>query len=154
MPNSKNKTVVLGGTFDVLHKGHKALLQKAFELGKVGIGLASDSLAKRTKDREVRDFETRKKRLQDFISREFNAEAKIVKIEDKFGLTLERDFDYIVVSPETYKVAKLINEEREKRNKKPIEIIKIDFILAEDGKPISCSRILKGKIDEEGNLLE
>lgn len=151
--SEKFKTVVVGGTFDILHKGHKALLRKAFELGEVGIGLTSDGMAKKLKNREVQDFEFRKKELEGFIKKEFKIETKIVKIEDKFGFALEKDFDYIVVSPETYETAKLINEERQKRNRKPIAIVKIRFVLAEDGKPISATRILKGEINRQGKLL-
>jgi len=148
------KTVVVGGTFDILHKGHEALLKKAFELGEVGIGLTSNELAEKMKNRKVRDFEERKKDLINFIKKEFQTEAKIIKIENEFGITLEKDFDYIVVSPETYETALKINEERERKRKRPIEIIKIDFILAEDGKPISATRILKGEINREGKLLK
>jgi len=62
---------------------------------------------------------------------------------------LKENFDFIVVSPETYKTALLINKERDKRGKKPIKIVKIDFVLASDGKPISSTRILKGEIDRQ-----
>jgi pantetheine-phosphate adenylyltransferase len=154
MPKNKLKTVVVGGTFDVLHKGHKALLKKAFELGKVGIGLTSNELAERMKNRKVQDFEKRKENLESFIKKELKGEYKIVKIENEFGKTLEKDFDYIVVSPETYKTALKINKERKKRGKKPIKIVKIDFVLAEDGKPISATRILNREIDREGKLLK
>jgi pantetheine-phosphate adenylyltransferase len=81
-------------------------------------------------------------------------EPKIFKIENKFGFTLKRDFDYIVVSPETYQNAIEINKERLKRKKKLIEIVEIDFVLAEDGKPISAERIARGEIDREGKLLK
>jgi len=148
------KKVVVGGTFDVLHRGHKALLKKAFSLGEVIIGLTSNIMARRRKKRKVRDFKLRKKELEDFIKKEFKVKPKIVEIKNKFGFTLEKDFDYIVVSPETYKTAVEINKERQKRNKKPIKIVKIKFILAEDGKPISATRILKGEIDREGKLLK
>jgi len=47
----------------------------------------------------------------------------------------------------------LLNEERKKTGKKSLKIIKINFVLAEDGKPISDSRILKGEIDRQGKLL-
>ena len=149
----KKKKVVVGGTFDILHEGHKALLRKAYELGEVLIGLTSDAMARKRKRRKIEDFKCRKKELESFIKKEFNIKPKIVKIEDKFGPTLKEDFDYIVVSPETYKTALLINKERQKRNKKPIKIVKINFALAKDKKPIFSTRILKGEIDRDGNLL-
>lgn len=137
------KKVVAGGTFEILHPGHKALLRKAFLLGRVTIGLTSNNFAKRLKKRKVKDFKQRKKELKDFTEKEFKALPRIVKIEDKFGPTLKENFDYIVVSPETYKTALLINQKRQKINKKPIKIVKIKFVLDQDGKPISATKILK-----------
>jgi pantetheine-phosphate adenylyltransferase len=149
----KNKKVVIGGTFDILHKGHEALLRRAFELGDVFIGLTSDRMAREIRNREIKNFKERKKELRNFILKEFKVKPKIFKIENKFGFTLKRDFDYIVVSPETYQNAVEINKERLKRKKKLIEIVEIDFVLAEDGKPISAERIARGEIDREGKLL-
>ncbi len=137
------KKVVVGGTFDILHQGHKALLRKAFALGEVTIGLTSNIFVKKIKKRKVANFKDRKKGLEDFARNEFNLRPKIVKIEDKFGPTLKEDFDYIVVSPETYPGAALINRKRKKIKHKPIKIVKIDFILDEYGKPISTTKILK-----------
>ncbi|HIP62584.1 MAG TPA: phosphopantetheine adenylyltransferase, partial [Archaeoglobus profundus] len=68
--------------------------------------------------------------------------------------TLEIDFDYIVVSPETYPVALMINKKREELGKRPIKIVKVDFVLAEDGKPISSTRIKNGEIDRYGRLIK
>ncbi len=40
--------VATGGTFDIIHKGHLALLNKAFTISsKVIIGLSSDELVKK-----------------------------------------------------------------------------------------------------------
>ena len=150
----KTKKVVIGGTFDILHKGHKALLRRAFGLGEVEIGLTSDKMARAIRNRKIKNFEERKKELENFIIKEFKVEPKITEIEDKFGFTLNKDFDYIVVSPETYKTALEINRERKREKKKPIKIVKIDFVLAEDGKPISAERIVKGEINREGKLLK
>jgi len=147
------KKVVIGGTFDILHKGHEALLKRAFRLGEVFIGLTSDKMAQKLRKRKIKSSKERKKELKNFITKKFKVEPKIFKIEDKFGFTLKRDFDYIVVSPETYQTAVKINKERLKRKKKLIEIVEIDFVLAEDGKPISAERITKGEIDREGKLL-
>lgn len=135
------KKVVIGGTFNILHEGHKALFKKAFELGEVSIGLTSNFMARKTRAK-VREFEIRKKELENFIAEEFSVKAKIVEIEDKFGFTLEKDFDYIVVSPDTYATAVIINKEREKRGKKQIEIVKIEFVLDKDKKPHSSTNKL------------
>jgi pantetheine-phosphate adenylyltransferase len=143
MARNKEKKVIIGGTFEVLHRGHKALLRRAFKLGQVTIGLTSNVFAKKLKKRRVKDFRQRKRILAGFIRKEFKTLPRIMKIEDKFGPTLERDFDYIVVSPKTYKNALLINRKRKKANKKRIKIIKIKLVLGRDGKPISSSKILK-----------
>jgi len=150
----KTKKVVIGGTFDILHKGHEALLRRAFGLGEVEIGLTSDKMAKIIRNREIKNFKERKRELENFITKEFKVKPKITKIEDKFGFTLSKDFDYIVVSPETYKTALEINKERGKEKRRLIKIAKIDFVLAEDGKPISAERIVKGEINREGKLLK
>ena len=152
--SNEARKVVIGGTFDILHKGHEAILRRAFELGEVAIGLTSDKMAREIRNREIKDFKERKKELENFIINEFKIKPKITKIEDKFGFTLKKDFDYIVVSPETYETAVEINKERLKRKRKLIEIVEIDFVLAEDGKPISAERIAKGEINREGKLLK
>ncbi len=139
MTGKEEKKVVIGGTFEVLHPGHKALLKRAFKLGRVNIGLTSDNFARKLKKRKIKSFKDRKKYLKGLIGKEFQVSAKITKIEDKFGFTLNRDFDYIVVSPETYKTALLINKERQKAGKKPIKIIKIKFVLDKSGKPFSST---------------
>lgn len=152
MAKELQKKVVVGGTFETLHKGHLALFKRAFELGEVFIGLTSDEMAERQRKRKVKDFKERKRDLEDFLQKEFSIKPKLRKIEDKFGPALKEDFNYIVVSPETYKTAIILNKKREKRGKKPLKIVKINFVLAEDGKPISDSRILKGEIDRAGKL--
>lgn len=143
--------VIVGGTFDIFHKGHEALLKKAVSLGKVTLGLTSDNFAQRLKKREINSFEERKKALKNFFKK-IGAKFKIVKIEDIFGPTLKENFDFLIVSDETYGNALKVNQERKKLGKKPIRIIKIKLVLAEDGKPISATRIRNGEIDRNGKL--
>lgn len=141
--------VVVGGTFDFLHKGHRELLKKADLLGGVKIGLTSNEMAKQTKGVEVEDYEKRKERILEFFP-----EAEVEKIEEPVGFAVEEDFDYIVVSLQTKSRAEKINEKRKEDGKKEMEIVEIELILAEDGEPISSTRIREGEIDEEGNLLK
>jgi pantetheine-phosphate adenylyltransferase len=143
------KKVVVGGTFDSLHKGHRYFLEKAASLGSVKIGLTSDEMALETKGEGVESFEERSKHLLSFL-----ADVEIEKIDDSVGFATKEDFDYIVVSSETRTRAEKINQERELFGKEKIEIVEVDFILAEDGEPISSTRIRAGEIDKEGNLIK
>jgi pantetheine-phosphate adenylyltransferase len=146
--------VAVGGTFQPLHDGHKALLRKAYELSKnVDIGLTSDEMAHMGRVRPVKSYEEREKSLREWIKKDIGAEPRIFKIKDPYGPTLNEDYDYLVVSPETYPTALKINELRIARGKKPIKIYRVECVLAEDGKPISSTRVVKGEIDVHGNLL-
>ncbi len=147
------KKVVIGGTFDLFHKGHESLIKKGLELGDLYIGLTSNEMAQRMKNRQIEDFSTRKKNLENYVIDELNRNVEIREIEDLYGFAVEEDLDYIIVSPETESNAELINNEREKNNKNKLEIVKIDFILAKDDKPISSTRINNKEIDREGNLV-
>ncbi len=146
--------VAVGGTFDPLHDGHKALLSRACELSKGGellVGLTSDEMIL-SKNHDVNDYSSRRKEV-DLFTREQGINPKIVKLDDPFGPTIRDDFDLIVVSPETHHVALKINEIRKKKGLKEIELVLVDYVLAEDGLPISSSRIKKGGIDEHGKVL-
>ena len=147
--------VAVGGTFDPLHEGHKKLLDVAIKLGgkNVMIGITDDKMA-RLRFRSVLPFIIRAENVRRYIKRRYGFEPDIVPISDHYGKTLEIDFDYIVVSPETYPVALMINKKREELGKRPIKIVKVDFVLAEDGKPISSTRIKNGEIDRYGRLIK
>jgi pantetheine-phosphate adenylyltransferase len=144
--------VAIGGTFDVLHDGHKALLKKAHTLGDVIVGLVSGEMAGK-KTHVVNTYNSRKKSLIAYIETLTGTGPLIVALSDPYGPTLEQKFDYIVVSPDTLLTAKEINALRAQRGLPPIKIVCVDFVLAQDGKPISSTRIHNGEIDEHGVLL-
>lgn len=144
--------VAIGGTFDVLHDGHKALLKKAHTLGDVIIGLVSDEMAGE-KIHVVNTYNSRKKSLIAYIETLTGAPPLIIALSDPYGPALEKKFDYIVVSPDTHPAAEQINALRLQRGLPLITIVCVDFILAQDGKPISSTRIHNGEIDEHGVLL-
>jgi pantetheine-phosphate adenylyltransferase len=147
--------VAVGGTFQYFHDGHAKLIEKAFEIagdGKVHIGLTSDEMV--SKCHNVDNYKKRRNQLLQFIKKLGFPDDRyeITKLNDPYGPTLEEDFDYIIVSPETYPVALKINRIREEKGKKPLEIIYVEYVLAEDGIPISSTRIAEGEIDRHGRL--
>lgn len=151
--NKKYKKIAVGGTFDKFHRGHEKLLSTAFEMGEeVLIGVTSDSFAS-NKIHEIESYSIRVKRIEKFVSK-YNVPYEIKEIFDAYG-TADKDskLDAIVVSQETEKTALKINEERFKNNFKLLDIIVIDWVLANDGIPISSTRIRKGEIDTIGKTL-
>jgi pantetheine-phosphate adenylyltransferase len=147
--------VAVGGTFQYFHDGHAKLIKKAFEIagdGKVHIGLSSDDMV--SKSHSVDNYKKRRNQLIQFIKKMgfLDDRYEITKLNDPYGPTLEEDFDYIIVSPETYPVAPKINRIREEKGKKPLEIVYVEYVLAEDGIPISSTRIAEGEIDRHGKL--
>jgi cytidyltransferase-like protein len=154
----KPKTVGVGGTFDELHRGHKALLSKAFEVGDcVIIGLTSDDfVAKMAKPHQTASYAERLRELKAFLKvHGWSDKAEVVPLNDPYGLTLSgKEIDALVVSKETEKIALEINRQRSKAGRKPLEIITIDMVPAENKTPISTTRIRGGEIDRNGCLLK
>ncbi len=145
--------VCIGGTFDPLHKGHRALIEKAFQLGDyVLIGVTSDEMVKKMKILKVRDYQIREEGLKDYLRRKKFKNFRIVKINDRYGPSINDEFDVIVVSPETETIAYEINKIRMRNGKKSLKIHVIPFVLADDTKNISSSRVKKGEIDIEGHI--
>ena len=153
----KFKKIAVGGTFDELHRGHKALLTRAFKVGeKVIIGLSSDNFVlKMGKPHKTASFEERKKELATFLqNNKVTDRAEIVRLDDPYGQTMTiEDLEALVVSQETEKTALAINIKRLAAQLPQLEIITVHMVPAENKDPISTTRIRRGEIDREGRLL-
>jgi pantetheine-phosphate adenylyltransferase len=151
------ETVAVGGTFDLFHRGHRALLLKAFEVGnRVLVGLCSDDFVKKMKKPHgITSYAKRLEELQKLLKKnELLERAEIIPLNDSYGLTLSDErIDALVVSEETEPCARRINEKRESIGKKPLPIVTVSMVLSEDNYPISSTRIWFEEIDREGNLL-
>ena len=147
--------VAMGGTFDVIHSGHMALLNKAFSISsKVIIGLSSDQLATKKGKNLANDYSKRLSLLKSVIEKSFpNSAYEVSKLENDFGpAVIEGSVKALVVSAETSNKGLLLNELRTERNLPPVKIVVVPMVLAEDGKSISTTRIKNSEIDGSGNL--
>ena len=148
--------VVLGGTFDILHDGHDALLRAAFR-GRpdlVLIGLTTDRFARESR-RRVNPYATRERNLKRFLAARKWRPAKIEAIDDAYGPADDlADLDVLVVSAERTGVAVSLNEARSAKGLRPLEIRSVPMVLAQDGLPIASRRIRPGIIDRHGVRLK
>ena len=147
--------VAMGGTFDAIHSGHIALLNKAFSISsKVIVGLTSDQLATKKGKNLVNDYSKRLSLLKSVIEKNFpNISYEISKLENDFGpAVIEGSVKALVVSEETSNKGLLLNGLRAERNLPPVKIVVVPMVLAEDGKAISTTRIKNSEIDSSGNL--
>lgn len=151
------ETVAVGGTFDLFHSGHLALLKKAFEVGnRVLVGLTSDDYVKRScKPHGIASYAQRLEELNAFLKKNgFLEHAEIMPLTDAYGITLsEGRIDALVVSAETEPRAREINEKRKSLGLAPLPVVVVKMVLSEDHYPISSTRIWFEEIDREGNLL-
>ena len=149
--------ISVGGTFDVFHKGHSLLLEEAFKVGeRVVIGLTTDEFAKSLKKPHKIDcYEKRLKDLTRFLAeRGLEKRAEIVPLNDPFGPTIKSDdMEGIIVSEETEPGAIEINKRRVKQGKRPLLIVVFMMVMAEDGIPISSTRIRRQEVDRFGRLV-
>ena len=152
------ETVAVGGTFDAFHKGHRALLMRAFEVGnRVLIGLSTDEFAEKLKKpHKVATYEERLRELREFLRKhEVLSRVEILPLRDPYGVTLlSNRIDAIVVSRETEPRAREINRKRKRKGLPPLNVIVVEMIPAENGISISTTRIRRREIDREGRLLQ
>jgi pantetheine-phosphate adenylyltransferase len=152
------KLVALGGTFDVLHAGHRHLLSEAFKLGDVVlIGVTSDRLvATLRKKHQVRSFSSRVRDLNRFLKiRRWSSRARVTVLREPYGPAARRKrLQALIVSKGTLASGRRLNRLRRQNDLQSLDLVIVDLLKAADGKPISTTRIRNGEIDRQGRVLK
>ncbi|KAM3720659.1 Bifunctional coenzyme A synthase [Dirofilaria immitis] len=129
--------VVLGGTFDRLHNGHKMLLSRAVIAAseRVVCGVTcGDMIKKKILWELMEPFEKRAKAVQEFVEDiSCNVRCEIHSIVDPYGPSIvDPDLRAIIVSNETEKGGHAVNDKRKQRNLPILDLIKINLIDGKD----------------------
>ena len=153
----KFRTVATGGTFDHIHSGHLALLSRCFEVGdRVVIGVTSDSFAAREGKAPDKPYDERVRELRSLIESDYPGRPFLVaKLDDYFGPGIASpEVEAIVVTKETASRVPIANSLRAQKGFPPLQVVVVEYVLSDDGMPISSTRIRRGEIDSKGRLLK
>jgi pantetheine-phosphate adenylyltransferase len=151
--------VVVAGTFGPLHDGHRRLFETALRHGDEGVvvGVTTDELARGSRTREVPPHDERLDGVRDAIDdlNEWGRTVDYRAVADDVSFAgTDPDVDALVVSPETADELVDVNDRRRENGLEPIEGLVSPYVLAADGERISSTRIVRGEIDEHGQLAE
>ncbi|KAL2610798.1 hypothetical protein R1flu_022490 [Riccia fluitans] len=135
---SSYKAVVLGGTFDRLHDGHRLLLKAAADAAKerVLVGISDGPmLEKKELKHFIQPLEVRKKAVEVYLkSIKPTLEVQTEAIFDAFGPSIvDKGLDAIVVSKETIAGGEAVNRRRKERGLSQLKVIVVDLVLNSDG---------------------
>lgn len=131
------KTVVLGGTFDRIHLGHKILLTEAVlrATDRLVVGVTDESMINTKKLYElILPVEQRIMEVEVFLKEiDPTLEYDIVPISDPFGPTKsDPDMDMIIVSKETEKGGLKVNELRKQNGLPELDIFCIEVVESDE----------------------
>ncbi|KAG5437387.1 hypothetical protein PCANB_000818 [Pneumocystis canis] len=133
MGQKKYKLVIVGGTFDYFHAGHKILLTMTAWIcnQQIVCGVSDEALLVTKKYRNlIQPIEIRMGHVRLFfhlINRTLL--LFIIPIVDIYGSSIDKNIEAIVVSKETLLGGNMVNEERQRKNINLLDLYCIDMIL-------------------------
>jgi len=146
--------VVLGGTFDHFHSGHKRILDFAFHYGThVTIGIVGKTVLKEKQLPTILEtYSIRKDSVMSYVSlNAWNKKCTIIELKDIYGPAVtDAKFEAIIVTRETKPNAIKINEGRVENGMSPLKILEIPFMKGSDNKIIRSTRVRYGLINRDG----
>ena len=140
----------VAGTFNILHDGHKALLDRAFSIGdKVFIGITSDEMASSSRD-FINSYYVREKAVREYAASK-EKEFRIFPIDDVYGPDEMMDnVDVLVVSEETLSNGRKVAERALERGRS-IELSIVGIVKKDDGSKLSSTDIINGICSRNGD---
>lgn len=148
--------VFVAGTFDHLHKGHDAMLTRAFAEGdRVTIGLTSDEfVSKFRSDQQILPFAQRKQGVLDWLTEHGEENrCELIAIHDPYEPAASMDsLDGLMVTQDNRVRGEEVNNKRRDKGLPELALIEVPLVAGENQKPISATQIRSGEIDEQGRL--
>lgn len=146
--------LVLAGTFDHFHLGHRKFIKTALKQSNFAFcGITKGWITKNKKFiPSLQTFKTRVQSLKKFLKKNsLDRKVKIFVLNNPFGPSISNfQIEALAATKESLKGAKLVNKKRAFLGLKPLPIIIVDLVLADDHQRISSTRIRLGEINRRG----
>jgi FAD synthetase len=117
------KTVMVAGTFEILHPGHLSYLKKAWELGYVVAVVSSDENAEKIKRRKI--VVPQQQRAEVLSSLYYVHEVVLGQPGDIFDVFHVVKPDVVLLGPNQHVSEKVVREEARKRGVE-VEVMRVD----------------------------
>jgi len=142
----KYRRVVLGGTFSLLHAGHRYLLRHALSLAEeVVVGVTSDEFARKLgKSHPVEPYEVRALRVLRYCLRKARRGQRVIiaPIDDIEGPAgSDPAIEAIVATEETLVNALKVALGRLDKGMRPLDVVVVEPLLGPDGEPLSSTKL-------------
>lgn len=140
------RRVALGGTFSLLHAGHRHLIQLALSVAKeVVVGVTSDEFARKLgKKHPIEPYEVRALRIIRYCLRKARKGQRVIvtPIDDIEG-PAGRDpaIEAIIATEETLVNALRVALRRVERGMRPLDVVVVEPLLGPDGEPLSSTKV-------------
>lgn len=161
--------IIVGGTFDKLHRGHKVLLDQAIKLAKLYnaemiVTISGDIIAM-AKSHPVRKYSARAYDVEGYLIvwgghvkyKIWRLDSSLLKNQlnqpELYKEFMNDEKKIIVVSEETYSGALDLNQSLKDLKLQPLTIVVVPMVMGEDGERISSTRVREKKITLTGEVI-
>lgn len=156
-PEATYRSVVLGGTFDRLHDGHRRLLKASAEMARerIVVGVCDGlMLAKKEFPHLIQPLEIRMKAIEDCIKLiKPGLKVQLEPIFDPYGPSIvDEDLDAIIVSKETLNGGLSVNKKRAEKGMSQLKVEIVDLLPGcRSGEKLSSSSLRRRLEYEKSN---